>query len=279
MYLTSNDASIVVSARNESANLPGLLQSLREYSPLSEVIVVDNRSTDNTYEIAKSFGAIALRCDGTLVEARRSGFALASRQYIIVLDADHRVGPDTINSALNLAYETKADSIVLPERPYEGRSIYQRTVGLERRLSEAGSVAIPRVFTRRHLIDHLLADPATVFGEDWRLRSKNHLPPMSTALLFHRELETFRKALQKYYLYGKRGGIDVELGPRLVGFHKGVWAILREDRCRCLPLIGIVAGLKLGKAAALYAGQIQRRLSRYGANVELCRLAQPKSER
>jgi glycosyltransferase involved in cell wall biosynthesis len=45
---------MIIAARNEGHNLPHCLDSVRE---VGEVYVVDSQSTDNTVEIAESFGA------------------------------------------------------------------------------------------------------------------------------------------------------------------------------------------------------------------------------
>jgi len=51
--------SVVIPALNEEGNLPDCLDSLRtqQWDGLSEVIVVDNGSTDNTSAVAASYGA------------------------------------------------------------------------------------------------------------------------------------------------------------------------------------------------------------------------------
>jgi 4,4'-diaponeurosporenoate glycosyltransferase len=53
--------SIIIPARNEAANLPSLLASLRKSAlTASQIIVVDDHSTDATASIAASYGAIVI---------------------------------------------------------------------------------------------------------------------------------------------------------------------------------------------------------------------------
>jgi len=46
--------SVIVPSRNEAGNLPRCLESLRG---VSEIYVIDSQSSDDTAEIARSFGA------------------------------------------------------------------------------------------------------------------------------------------------------------------------------------------------------------------------------
>src|ERR1700759_3306843 len=53
--------SVIIPARNEAANLPSLLESLRvsEFVP-SQILVVDDASTDSTAAIATQHGATVI---------------------------------------------------------------------------------------------------------------------------------------------------------------------------------------------------------------------------
>src|SRR6202035_2638649 len=54
--VTSPKVAIVIPTYNEEPNLGRLLRSIRSQSIPSEVIVVDQQSTDNTVEIARQYG-------------------------------------------------------------------------------------------------------------------------------------------------------------------------------------------------------------------------------
>lgn len=89
--------SVVVPTLNEAANVPHVLAELP--TDLHEVIVVDGRSTDGTVEAAR-----ACRPDVKIVlEPRRgkgaalqAGFAAASGEVIVMLDADGSADPAEI---------------------------------------------------------------------------------------------------------------------------------------------------------------------------------------
>lgn len=101
--------SIVIPAKNEARNLPYVLPHLPTW--VHEVILVDGNSNDGTPEVAK------LLCEKIQVvqqkgrgkgEALRTGFALATGDIIVMLDADGSMNPGEIPAYLG-ALLTGAD--------------------------------------------------------------------------------------------------------------------------------------------------------------------------
>ena len=83
--------AIIVPVLNEADNLPRLVKSLRLHLPSSlstQLIVVDNGSTDGTFELAKSLGAEVYRSGGAVASARNKGARKASSSVLAFLDAD-----------------------------------------------------------------------------------------------------------------------------------------------------------------------------------------------
>ena len=86
--------SVVIPALNEAANLPYVLPRVPAW--VDEVLLVDGNSTDNTVQVA-----LSLRPDIRVVQqqgrgkgaALRSGFAAASGDIIVMLDADGSTDP------------------------------------------------------------------------------------------------------------------------------------------------------------------------------------------
>jgi glycosyltransferase involved in cell wall biosynthesis len=78
--------------KNEARHLPRCLESVKTLAP--ELIVVDTGSTDDTPRIAAEYGARVIPFDFEFADfsaARNAGLALATRRWILVLDADERV--------------------------------------------------------------------------------------------------------------------------------------------------------------------------------------------
>lgn len=89
--------SVVIPTLNEAMNLPWVLRRMPSY--VDEVVIVDGRSNDHTVDVAR-----ALRDDVVLVAeprkgkgiAVRAGFAAASGDIIVMLDADGSMDPQEI---------------------------------------------------------------------------------------------------------------------------------------------------------------------------------------
>ncbi|MET1063488.1 MAG: glycosyltransferase family 2 protein [Arthrobacter sp.] len=89
--------SVVIPTLNEEMNLPWVLRRMPSY--VDEVVIVDGRSHDNTIDVAR-----ALRVDVVVVAeprkgkgiAVRAGFAAASGDIIVMLDADGSMDPQEI---------------------------------------------------------------------------------------------------------------------------------------------------------------------------------------
>ena len=83
--------SVVVPAFNESAFLGPCLESLahQDFSGAYEVIVVDNNSTDETRQIARSHGATLVRePQAGVCWARQAGTLVACGEIVVSTDAD-----------------------------------------------------------------------------------------------------------------------------------------------------------------------------------------------
>lgn len=85
--------SIIIPAHNEEKYIRKCLDSIAKaseaYKEQTEVIVVLNRCTDQTEEIAKSYNCITLKNeDKNLSKIRNAGAEIASGEIIVTLDAD-----------------------------------------------------------------------------------------------------------------------------------------------------------------------------------------------
>ncbi len=97
--------SIVVPARNESGNIEAIVDRLPAMGPDDELIFIEGNSTDDTWEKIQEVknrrgegGRIrADRQDGTgKGDAVRKGFDMASKEILMILDADMTVPPEDL---------------------------------------------------------------------------------------------------------------------------------------------------------------------------------------
>jgi|TARA_B110000037_G_scaffold29139_1_gene34772 glycosyltransferase involved in cell wall biosynthesis len=98
--------SIIIPAFNEEAELPVTLQHLNDVRanlPLkSEIIVVDNNSSDETAKVALAHGAqVVFESVNQISKARNAGARSASGDCFIFVDADSRPPLETVQEAVS----------------------------------------------------------------------------------------------------------------------------------------------------------------------------------
>jgi glycosyltransferase involved in cell wall biosynthesis len=89
--------SVVIPAKNEAGNLPSVLPELP--SMVTEVVLVDGRSHDATIEVARVLRPdirTVVQCYRGKGDAMACGFAVASGDIIVMLDADGSADPGEI---------------------------------------------------------------------------------------------------------------------------------------------------------------------------------------
>lgn len=113
--------SIIICVYNGEKYLERCLQSVIEQTYKNiEIIVVNDGSIDNTPHIVEAFKKQDARIVSVhtvnegLVEARRTGIALAHGKYIQYLDCDDALINNAVELLVNRAVETQADVVVAP---------------------------------------------------------------------------------------------------------------------------------------------------------------------
>ncbi|AUC60241.1 Glycosyl transferase, family 2:TPR repeat:TPR repeat [Cyanobacterium sp. HL-69] len=83
-----SNISLCMIVRNEAKSLPKCLGSVKDL--VSEMIVVDTGSTDDTREVARGFGAkvVDYGWNDNFAEARNFGLGFVESDWVLVLDAD-----------------------------------------------------------------------------------------------------------------------------------------------------------------------------------------------
>jgi glycosyltransferase involved in cell wall biosynthesis len=109
----SKKISVIIPAYNEEESLPHVLNDLPQ-DRLHQIIVVDNRSTDRTAEVARENGA-------TVIYEKRQGYgqaclagmdALDAPDIVVFLDGDYSDYPEEIDLLVEPILKDEADFIV-----------------------------------------------------------------------------------------------------------------------------------------------------------------------
>lgn len=109
--------SVVVPVFNEGATIAQVLEQVLEQRPVLEVVVVDDASRDNSWEVMQRFaghGRVKLfRHDRNQGKgaALRTGFARATAPYVLVQDADLEYDPSEYHLLLEPVLAGVADVV------------------------------------------------------------------------------------------------------------------------------------------------------------------------
>ena len=110
--------SLCMIVRDEEENLAEMLGSVREAA--DEIIIVDTGSTDNTRAIAEEVGAKVLEFEWTddFAAARNFSLSKATREWILVMDADEALAPGDAAALRSLTGNAEAMGFSFETRNY-----------------------------------------------------------------------------------------------------------------------------------------------------------------
>ena len=139
----STKVSVLIAARNEEDKIHLTIEDILNQGypkQLTEIIIVDDHSTDNTSEIIKSFAnrgikLLQLKEDKPLNSYKKKAIAdaikLSTGELIVATDADCRMGSKWLSSVVG--YFEKQDLVMIssPVTYFEEKSVFERMQTLE----------------------------------------------------------------------------------------------------------------------------------------------------
>lgn len=135
--------SVVMCAHNEQERLPSCLEKV---SFADEIIVVCDKCTDQTEEIAKQFGAKTVVGSWDIEGARRNrAIEEASGDWIFELDADEHVNQELAVSIRAAVQSSAYDLYVIPVDNYVGDRLVRYGWG-----ASFGTSVVWRLFRKGH---------------------------------------------------------------------------------------------------------------------------------
>ena len=202
--------SVVITTRNEAANIANCIHAFDAVRGEVEIIVVDNGSTDATKRIAAELGAKVLDRGPERSAQRNLGWRTAAADWVIVLDADMILPEETIAEIFDCCrmQSNAVEAYWIPE-VRTGSGIRVKARNFERSFYDGTCIDALRLFRKSVLEktggydENLIAGP-----EDWELDIrvlatgarcevlKNHL--------IHNEKQlTLKRMLEKKAYYSK----------------------------------------------------------------------------
>ena len=145
---------VIMPAHNEAENLPTVLPELRRYLPDTDVVVIDDYSTDDTAAVAARLGArvVSLPCNLGYGGAVQTGFKYAVERgydYAVMMDADGQHDPASVRDLLAPVLAGQAD-VAVGSRFLAGHTY---KTGWARRIGMRLFAAIVEHYTRRRVTD------------------------------------------------------------------------------------------------------------------------------
>ena len=205
--------SVIIAARDEAHQIQACITSV---GFADEVLVLDSGSQDLTVALAQQAGAVVHETDwpGFGLQKRR-GVALASCDWVLVLDADERVDAALAQEIRRAIDEPTADGYRLPRRSSlcgifieHGGWRPDYTLRLVRRELAGFS-------------DHAVHEHMTNAGRTLDLKTP----------LLHYSYRTLDDVLVKLNRYSRAGALDLAARGETAGLAKslgkGLWAFLR----------------------------------------------------
>jgi len=244
--------SVIVPTKNVERTIDSCLRSIRAQSLTDiQLVVVDNFSTDGTWEVAQRYADVALQAGPERSAQRNLAIERSFGEYVLWIDADMVLTPHVLEDAVEEARRTDAVAVFIPEETV-GEGFWTACRTLERRCYVGEQlIEAPRLVRREFFTQHggFVADVAGQEDADLRMRLLAAGAPMSrvAAFILHDEGRlTVRDVMRKRYYYGQS----------LPAYHRAQPGAIRAQGLATLRAMGrnvpVLAG-KPGHAAGLVA--------------------------
>jgi glycosyltransferase involved in cell wall biosynthesis len=206
--------SVIIPTYNSARTLEECLTAVvRQNYRNIEIIITDSFSKDRTKEIARRFADKIIDAQ-SLARARKKGVDLAKGKYILFLDSDQIIAPDTIPRSVEVCEEEGYDGVTHFERSkIHKNSFVERLINYDKWIFHSRAddhpiygTAEPRFFKTEFArrIDYLDNPPITF--ELAIINLKMHQMGAKIKFLdvpiYHYEPSTFYQVARKFFRYG-----------------------------------------------------------------------------
>ncbi len=264
--------SIVVPTRNVARTLRACLESARrQVGVATEVVVVDNGSDDGSWQIAEELADVATQAGPERSAQRNEGVRLARGDWVLWIDADMVLPPDTAASAVAAARAAGAVAVFIDEVTI-GPGFWTACRALERRCYVGEElIEAPRLVQRSVLLEQPF-DEALSGTEDADLRmrllrARRPLARSAGPAIVHDEgrlgvIEVMRK--RYYYGLGIRryaannpGAAGAQVSATLAAYRRN-WRLLARDPLHAMGLVALRSAEVAAYLAAMAVTTLRR---------------------
>jgi arabinofuranan 3-O-arabinosyltransferase len=256
--------TVVVPTRNSIRTVRACLESVRAQRQAGvELVVVDNFSTDGTYEVAVAIADFVVQRGPERSAQRNAGLEIARAPWVLWIDADMVLSPDCVCRALETAGTTASSAVAIPEVTV-GPGFLTRCRALERSCYvDDPSLHNPRLLRRDLLLElggfhEDMSGPEDTYLRH-RLRGMGVDIALAPVMIEHDEGRlTWADVLRKRVYYGRSlpefvaqtpGGLREQGAGTLRAFARHRGRLARDP----LHTAGML-GLRVAEAAAYLVG-------------------------
>lgn len=239
--------SVIITTKNEEKNIENCIRSILEQTyKNTEIIIVDNDSTDKTKEIARQYADKVFNFGPERSAQRNYGINQSNGQYFIFLDADMTLDKKVIKECV-LAIEKNPKLIGLYiSEIIIGESFWNKVRRFERSFYDATSIDCVRFVKKEKFLEVGGFDESMTGPEDWdfdkKIRSAGQVALIKNPV-YHNEAEfNLAKYLNKKAYYAKSfdkytekwGRDDLDIKKQFGFYYRFVGVFIENDKWKKL---------------------------------------------
>lgn len=204
--MSQSKVTVIVPTKNSAGTLGACLESIKKQTYQVELIVVDNKSDDDTLEIAKKYTEHAFTKGPERSTQRNFGVDKSTGDWVVIIDSDMELSPKVIEQCVNkVKQDEDIVGVIIPEESF-GRGFWAQCKKLERSFYIGVDWMEAARFYNKNTYQELGGfDTNLVSGEDWdlsqRFKRQGKISRIK-ALIYHNEGQiSLLKTIQKKYYY------------------------------------------------------------------------------
>jgi len=198
--------SIIITTKNSAKTLNECLQSIKNQTyKNTELIVVDNNSTDQTKKLARKYTSKIFNHGPERSAQRNFGAKQALGEYLLIHDSDIYFNINSVKECVELSQENKCDAIILSEKSI-GIGFWAKVKAYERSFYVGNDYIEAARFFKKDFFEKLGGYDENLTGpEDWdltiRIREAGHKILRTELFLEHDEgfVNLFGSSKKKKY--------------------------------------------------------------------------------